>query len=180
MVHVEGCRQEISQRLKRIPTILDKLHRYPNMALGTMQDIGGCRAVLGSVDEIYRVQARLMRRRPVIRVTDYIVRPRDSGYRGVHVIVTYGDAMKIDRCIEVQLRTPAMHDWAITIERLSGRLKEDLKSGQGPRAVLYLMEAISEAMALEESGQEVDTRLQERIDSLRPAAIPFLTGGSTG
>jgi hypothetical protein len=38
------------------------------------------------------------------------------------------------------------------------------------------MEAISEAMALEEAGLVVDSALVERIDRLRPDALPFLRG----
>lgn len=41
MVLTEGCRVEVSQRLKRVPTILDKLMREPTMQLANMQDIGG-------------------------------------------------------------------------------------------------------------------------------------------
>ena len=69
------------------------------MQLANMQDIGGCRSVLRSIDEVRRVQRRLVRNRPPIRVTNYIDEPRDSGYRGVHVIVEYDG-----RAIEVQLR----------------------------------------------------------------------------
>ncbi|MBI3812018.1 MAG: hypothetical protein HY283_07420 [Nitrospirae bacterium] len=44
-----------AQRLKRMPTIIDKLRRYPAMKLTTMQDIGGVRAILGSVPDVYRL-----------------------------------------------------------------------------------------------------------------------------
>jgi predicted nucleic acid-binding Zn ribbon protein len=69
-VATAGCSDvsRISQRLKRIPTILDKLHREPGMNLGRMEDIGGCRAVLRDLDEVYRVLGRISeaqcRRRP--------------------------------------------------------------------------------------------------------------------
>jgi (p)ppGpp synthase/HD superfamily hydrolase len=52
MVRTEGCRVEVSQRLKRVPTIIDKLTREPTMQLANMQDVGGCRAVLGDVAEL--------------------------------------------------------------------------------------------------------------------------------
>lgn len=172
MVATEGARVEVSQRLKRVPTIIDKLSREPSMKLANMHDIAGCRAVLQTVDELRRVQARLVRNRPPIRVYDYIVSPRESGYRGVHVIVTYND-----RKIEVQLRTQAMHDWAIAVERLGGRLQTDLKSGRGPAPLLTWLSAVSEAMALEEGGQEVDTELVERIRVLREGALPYLEEG---
>src|SRR5918996_6008591 len=50
MVRTAGCRSEVTQRLKRVPTIIDKPSRGPTMQLATMQDIGGCRAVLASID----------------------------------------------------------------------------------------------------------------------------------
>lgn len=174
MVSTEGCRVEVTQRLKREPTILDKLRREPTLALATMQDVGGCRAVLDSIDEVRRVQRRLSKRRPPTRVSDYISDPRSSGYRGVHLIVVYDD-----RSIEVQLRTRVMHEWAITVERLSGRLDTDLKSGVGPAPVLELLEVISQAMALEEEGAVVEPELIETLSRLRESALPLLGGGAS-
>ena len=169
----EDCRLEVSQRLKRSRTILSKLLRQPSMGLATMQDIGGCRAVLDSIDEVRRVQRRIENGRPdPIRIYDYIGQARSSGYRGVHAIIPYKG-----RNIEIQLRTGTMHEWAIFVERLSGRLNEDLKSGRGPEPVLRWLEAVSEAMALEETGQEVDTSLVEQIRQLRQAALPYMEGG---
>lgn len=165
MVRSEGCRVEVSQRLKRIPTIVDKLARQPTMQLATMQDIGGCRAVLDSIDEIRRIERRLHRTRRVRRTSDYISSPRSSGYRGVHVIVEYDS-----RAIEVQLRTRVMHEWAIAVERFSGRLGEDLKSGRGPAPMLEWLSAVSEAMATEESGAVVAQEMLSRIDRLREGA----------
>ncbi len=174
VVRTERCEVEVSQRLKRLPTMLGKLVREPTMQLSTMQDIGGCRAVLASVDEIRRVERRLKRNRQPLRYYDYITTPRPSGYRGVHVIVAYPDQDGTDRAIEMQLRTRTMHEWAITVERLSGRLDVDLKSGRGPREVLELLGAVSEAMAIEEGGQVVPDELMQRLDQLRQAAVPYL------
>ncbi len=174
VVRSEGCEVEVSQRLKRFRTILDKLVREPTMQLSTMQDIGGCRAVLASVEEIRHVERRLKRNRPPLRYSDYIEAPRASGYRGVHVVVGYSGQDGTERAIEVQLRTRTMHEWAITVERLSGRLDVDLKSGRGPREVLDLLGVVSEAMAIEEGGQVVPDELMQRMDQLRRAAVPYL------
>jgi ppGpp synthetase/RelA/SpoT-type nucleotidyltranferase len=174
VVHTERCNLEVSQRLKRMTTILDKLRREPEMALARMQDIGGCRAVLTSVGELRRVERRLKKNRVPLRVYDYITQPRDSGYRGVHVVVAYPDRTGVDRSIEVQLRTQTMHEWAIAVERLSGQRKIDFKSGAGPPEVLELLGAISEAMAVEERGDAVPAQLMERVKKLRTAALPFL------
>ena len=106
VVKTEACaRVEVSQRLKRTPTILDKLTREPTLALANMQDIGGCRAVLASIDEVRRVEARLRKSRPPVGYSDYVTTPRSSGYRGVHLVVVYDG-----RRIEVQLRTLVMHE----------------------------------------------------------------------
>lgn len=171
VVRTEGCRVEVSQRLKRVATILDKLTREPTMQLANMQDIGGCRAVLENIGEVRRVQKRFSKNRPPSRVNDYVDGPRSSGYRAVHLVVEYDD-----RNIEVQLRTWVMHEWAFTVERLGGRLQADLKSGRGPRPVLELLEAISQAMALEERGETVESALMNRLGALREAALPYLAG----
>lgn len=165
---------EVSQRLKRMATILDKLGRERTMQLANMQDIGGCRAVFEDIDQLRRVEMRLKKNRPPLRHADYISRPRLSGYRAVHVVVGYDDELYAERAIEVQLRTRVMHEWAITVERLSGRLRDDLKSGRGPQPLLDLLAAIAEAMGQEELGDQVPAALNQRISQLRAAAVPYL------
>lgn len=171
MVSTAGCDVEISQRLKRVPTILDKLVREPTLQLANMQDLGGVRSVLKSIEEIRRVEKRVRKYRPPVRVSDYINHPRPSGYRGLHLIVVYHG-----RRIEIQLRTWTMHEWAFSVERLMGRIGTDLKSGKGPEEVHAWLGAISEAMALEERGETVDSALMERVARLRAAAVPYLGG----
>jgi ppGpp synthetase/RelA/SpoT-type nucleotidyltranferase len=134
-----------------------------------MQDIGGCRAIVENIGELRRVERRVVLRRPSLRVDDYVNSPRSSGYRAVHLIVQYDD-----RSIEIQLRTRLMHDWAVAVERLGGRMNEDLKSSRGPREVLDWLEVVSAAMAVEERGEIVDTRLMDRIRALRQAALPYI------
>jgi putative GTP pyrophosphokinase len=171
---------DVSQRLKKTPTIVDKLVREPTLQLGNMQDIAGCRAVVADIDQLWRVERRITRNRPPIAVSDDVQSPRASGYRGVHLIVEYDGRRTTDdgRRIEIQLRTPVMHEWAITVERLGGLIQEDLKSGVGPPPVLALFGAVSEAMALEERGERVDDALSAHIDQLRGEARPWLQGNA--
>ena len=42
----------VAQRLKRMESIIDKLRREPRMKLSQMQDLGGCRAIVGSVSDL--------------------------------------------------------------------------------------------------------------------------------
>lgn len=174
IVRSEGRRIEVSQRLKRTPTIIGKLQRQPTLQLSQMQDIGGCRAVLASIHEVRQVERRLCEGRRVLRVSDYIAAPKSSGYRGVHVVIEHRNEEGEPRSIEVQLRTTVMHEWATSVEELSGTVQEDLKSGYGPTELLTLLGALSEAMAIEESGEVVPREHVDRISLLRRAAVPFL------
>jgi ppGpp synthetase/RelA/SpoT-type nucleotidyltranferase len=107
---------QVTQRLKRMQTILDKLEREPRLSLDRMQDIGGCRVVVPSVDDVYQLVHHFKTVRPIHRESDYIAQPRSSGYRGVHLIVDYG---RPPRRIEIQVRTKWMHVWATTVEDIS-------------------------------------------------------------
>lgn len=93
----------VAQRLKRLPQIINKLVRMPGSKLARMEDVGGCRAVLpGGRREIDAVLKRIRRNWVVKRERDYIVRPKPTGYRGVHVVIE-----RDGRRVEIQLRTPA-------------------------------------------------------------------------
>lgn len=171
-VSTMGCSQiEVSQRLKRIPTIIDKLRREPGMNLGRMADIGGCRAVLRDLDEVQRVQSRYSGDAITVRTRDYVEQPKPDGYRAVHVIVRYHG-----RLIEVQLRTQVQHEWAYTVESVTSRFGLDIKAGGGPPPVRDWFAAVSEAMALEEHGEPVSPELLHRVSTLREAAQPYLQG----
>jgi ppGpp synthetase/RelA/SpoT-type nucleotidyltranferase len=171
-VDTMGCSQiEVSQRLKRLPTVIDKLRREPGMNLGRMADFGGCRAVLRDLDEVRRVQGRYADDGVFVRMKDYIEQPKPDGYRAVHVIVRYHG-----RLIEVQLRTQVQHEWAYTVESVTSRFGLDIKSGGGPEPVRDWFAAVSEAMALEEQGDPVSPELLHRVSTLRRSAQPHLQG----
>jgi putative GTP pyrophosphokinase len=135
-----------------------------------MQDIGGCRAILPDIAACYKVQARLRKRNGFDREVDYIDKPKSSGYRGIHVIVKYDE-----RRIEVQLRTRAMHEWAIAVERLGFRMGDELKSGGGPAEVTLWLLFVSQAMAIEEVGDAVPDGMLEQLNTARQDALPFLS-----
>ncbi len=80
------------------------------------------------------------------------------------------------RSIEVQLRTGVQHEWAYTVESVTSRFGFDIKSGGGPDPVRQWFAAISEAMALEERGQPIDTEMLQRVSTLKEAARPYLRG----
>jgi hypothetical protein len=90
-------------------------------------------------------------------------------------MVQYEDREGMVRSIEVQLRTKVMHSWAVTVEMIGGQMQEDLKSGRGPQPVLEFFEAVSEAMAFEERGEDVPQNLEDRFTALRILALPLMS-----
>src|ERR1700730_2334177 len=82
----------VAQRLKRLSSIMQKLRRFPNMKLSQMQDIAGCRAILGSVASVYDLVALYKKsdiKHKLVHEDDYISAPKESGYRGVHLVYAY-------------------------------------------------------------------------------------------
>ncbi|MDZ7965226.1 MAG: RelA/SpoT domain-containing protein [Nostoc sp. DedSLP03] len=147
----------ITQRLKRIPSILGKLKRLPNMKLQTMQDIGGCRVVLSDVKKVHTLRDLLLNsktKNELVRQDDYIENPKDSGYRGIHLIYKYKgkkDYIYNGYTIEIQVRTKIQHSWATAVEVAGTFLKESLKSGEGPEKWLHFFKLVSLLLAFLEN-----------------------------
>lgn len=119
-----GVGVQVTQRLKRMETIVAKLTDYESkMNLSRMRDIGGVRLVVDTLNELRSLQAKVVekRRRYGVEVIDYVAQPRRSGYRAVHLICTYS-SRGVARPVEVQLRTRAMHAWADMVEQVSSSL----------------------------------------------------------
>jgi putative GTP pyrophosphokinase len=88
-----------AQRLKRMPTIIDKLKRYPTMKLSTMQDIAGVRGILATVNDVRKLRNEYQdNKRFAHELTDhkdYIEHPRsEDGYRSIHLIYKYCNKME--------------------------------------------------------------------------------------
>lgn len=101
----------VAQRLKRLPTIIGKLNRFKSMRLSSMQDIAGVRIIVDDIVQMKIVERRIKRWVDLVKVSDYIDRPKKSGYRGKHFIFK-----KDDMYVEIQLRTQLQHLWATAVE----------------------------------------------------------------
>lgn len=135
----------VSQRLKERATIIEKLVRYPNMQLSTMQDIGGCRSVVSdrkAADRLAEQWQRHLTVGTIRRVDDYGAQPRHSGYRAIHVIVEYEGLP-----IEVQIRTRLQNEWASAVEVLAKSRGEDLKRDRGSEIVLDRLRSLADIIA---------------------------------
>lgn len=143
-----------AKRLKRHPSIVNKLKRFKKMKLKNMQDIGGCRAIVSSSKKVTQV-VRELKKRPEfktplgkIRAKDYIENPKDDGYRGYHLIGQFDDGNNDKKSIEIQLRTRLQHDWATALEIVDLFTGQALKSNQGDEDWKSFFKAISEQFAL--------------------------------
>ncbi|QQS22340.1 RelA/SpoT domain-containing protein [Candidatus Saccharibacteria bacterium] len=152
----------VAQRLKRLPTIIDKLQRQPNMDLTRMQDIGGVRAIVNNLNELaelrhdYEEKGRFSHE--LFDVDDYIGSPKQDGYRGVHLIYKYNNSLARNSkgnpsqykglFIEVQLRTLLQHEWATAVEAVSVMLGQHLKTQRGNRSWLEFFEYMSSIFAI--------------------------------
>lgn len=152
-------RVDVTQRLKRRPTIFDKLDREPTMQLTQMWDIGGVRARLPSLRHLQAVSRRLRKTWTIVRTKDYIKEPRASGYRAVHHIVR-----RNGRLIEVQLRTVLQDTWANQVEEDSRRLAIGYKFGRGDEDVHDYYRVVSEAFAALDRGEDLSKELIAAIN----------------
>jgi putative GTP pyrophosphokinase len=146
----------ISRRLKRSPSIVEKLKREKGMNLARMQDIGGLRAVLANVgnvrqlESIYLETGRLTHK--VFKHKDYIGIPKSSGYRGVHVVLKYKSSLSFAQdynglFLELQIRTRLQHLWATAVETVGTFTNQALKASQGKAEWLEFFALVGSAFA---------------------------------
>ena len=130
----------IAQRLKRTPSIVRKLNRFPSMSLSRMQDIGGIRIVLPNVNDVYRLHKEIITikarfdHEPILPPVDYIEKPKDDGYRSLHQVFKYKSTIAPELnglFIELQIRTKLQHSWATAVETLGLVEKSSFKTGEG-------------------------------------------------
>ena len=148
----------VAERLKRLDSITKKLIREPRMNLWTMQDLGGCRVIVPTIEDVYKYanDYEKSRKRHILKKTyDYIKNPKMSGYRSLHVVYEYqSDSVSTynrNMLIEIQYRTHLQHLWATAVETMGLFTKEAIKSGQGSDDVKRFFVLVSALFAMKEN-----------------------------
>lgn len=148
----------VAQRHKRRTTIFDKLSRLPGMQLARMDDVAGCRLIFKDTDSLYRFRntfhkARFHhKRKNDLDKYDYIKKPKDSGYRGIHDVYTYdvnsvsGQNLK-GLLVEIQYRTGIQHAWATAVEVIGFITSSQPKFEKGDKRYQHAMALASEILA---------------------------------
>ena len=129
----------VALRLKRTPSILEKLKRFENMSLDRMQDIGGLRVIVDNIADIYRLHQLMLnstrfKHQLDLPPHDYIKSPKNDGYRSLHQVIRYQNESHEELNglrLEIQIRTNAMNFWATAEHSLrykySGNIPQDLQ-----------------------------------------------------
>ncbi|NCB95587.1 MAG: hypothetical protein EOM35_03845 [Negativicutes bacterium] len=154
----------VAQRLKRMPTIINKLKRFDGMQLSRMHDIGGVRAILPDIESVrslkYEYTDNIRLSHELVKVRDYIEEPKDDGYRGVHLIYRYkntqsrsSDASQYNGLfIEIQMRSDLQHEWSTAVETVGIINNDSIKNGGGSTPWKKFFLLVSSAFALIEEG----------------------------
>ncbi len=187
----------VAQRLKRMPTIIDKLDRHSNMQLSTMQDIGGVRAIVPNVKSVRNLVKKYESSPRFAHILkdkdDYISQPKEDGYRGIHLVYRYNNTMARSETakackgllVEVQLRTMEQHYWSTAVETMSVILQQPFKTRGGNKNWAEFFALMSSAIAIVEKEAVLDTHkdmspmqiysaLAEKEKGLR--ALDLMTG----
>jgi len=155
----------IAQRLKRFPSIMNKLAREPVMKLSQMHDLGGCRAILSNVKKVYALYeayrgtagtSLLLPEGASLKCYDYITNPKDDGYRGIHVVARYHPRIPSRESwdghrVEIQLRTTVQHAFATAVETVTTFTRQPLKFHAGPPEWRRFFSLMGSALAIREN-----------------------------
>jgi len=154
-----------SQRLKRAYSIFVKLRRKyhghrPSMDLYQIQDIAGCRTTLSNVGLVKKlVEESYIKgelKHKLVKKNDYIEKPKEDGYRGMHLIYSYNSDKERKKkynglLVEVQIRSRIQHLWATAVETTGLFTREAIKSSEGSPEWIEFFKLVSSAFARMES-----------------------------
>ncbi|WP_047416049.1 RelA/SpoT domain-containing protein [Cellulophaga sp. Hel_I_12] len=170
----------IGQRIKRLTSIKSKLERIRGLNLAQIQDIGGCRAIVESMESLEKLTniytSRFSRglKHELCTIDDYVFdKPRFTGYRSIHLVYKYASDKSKDYNnlkIEIQLRTFLQHAWATAVETIDSFTNQNLKLGGGEKDWKRFFSLISSVIALRE-GTPIVPETPNNLEELRTEII---------
>ena len=115
-----------------------------------MQDLGGCRVILNSINQVYKSVSNYKSSHVLHELkkeNDYIQNPKTSGYRSYHMVYQFksksNDIYNKNMLIEIQFRTQLQHLWATALETMGIYTQTNLKSSIGDKDVLRFFILVS-------------------------------------
>jgi len=114
--------KNIISRIKTPESIANKLSRNnweltPESIEKNLNDVAGVRVICSYQTDVYQLAEALLKQEDITLITrkDYILHPKENGYRSLHLIVevpVYLHNTKRSVRVEIQIRTIAMNWWA--------------------------------------------------------------------
>ena len=142
-------------RKKELPLTLEAIEENIN-------DIAGVRVVCSFPEDIYLLADCLLRQDDIrlVEKKDYIQKPKESGYRSLHLIVAvpiFLQNEKREMKVEVQLRTIAMDFWASLEHKV--RYKKNVPPEEAEQLAQELSECAEVSAALDRRMQDIRNHL---------------------
>ncbi len=172
-----GIQAEISSRSKHIYSIYKKMVRK-DLSFEMVYDVRGVRIIVPDIPACYSALGVIHTHwRPLPgQFDDYIASPKDNFYQSLHTSVVYSDG----KTLEVQIRTPEMHEYA---ERGLGshRIYKEQRLAQDLNYIKSLMEWRFDVSDAKEFVDSMKTDVfQDRVYIFTPKGdIIDLPAGST-
>ena len=158
-----GLIRYMESRMKTPESILNKLERKnlecsaDNMVT-RLHDISGVRVICLNLKDIYWIVRRISgeKRYGVLKVKDYIRKPKKNGYESYHMVLQIPAGEDEDGetvPVELQLRTIIMDAWASMDNRVSYKKVQKPEPQMQQRMKKYA-----------KTGRQLDKKLQELLD----------------
>lgn len=137
----------ITTRIKTPNSIVNKMQKkhyemnYKNL-IENINDIAGIRVTCPLKNDIYKT-VNVIKQIPnvrIIKIKDYIKKPKESGYSGYHLIVETDVEVNdevIPVKVEIQLRTMAMDFWATNEHKMKYKSTKKLSFWDSKKLTIY-------------------------------------------
>lgn len=174
VVHEYNPIEHVSTRIKSPKSIMKKIeHKKLAWALheieDNIRDIAGVRIICSFEEDIYRVAEMLSNQNDitVVEVKDYIKKPKENGYRSLHLIIKIPifltDSVR-NVFVEIQIRTIAMDFWASLEHKIFYKYNKDVPAHvqKGLKEAADQVTALDYKMAL--LNKEVNMLKEQEIE----------------
>lgn len=171
--------EHVGSRVKSPESIFDKALRLgldlsPGAIRSSITDIAGVRITCSFIADTYQVLENLTSQSDlrIIKVKDYIARPKPNGYKSLHAIIeipVFLSTGAVPMTVEVQIRTIAMDFWASLEHKIhykyDGEVPEHLAASLSEAAdVAAQLDRRMEELHSEVHGAEADTTSADGLD----------------
>ncbi|MDV4149282.1 GTP pyrophosphokinase family protein [Clostridium sp. AL.422] len=160
--------ESIKSRLKSPDSIIKKLNRKElPFSLESIEeninDVAGIRVTCSFPEDIYMIADCILNQDDItlIEKKDYIKKPKESGYRSLHLIIEVPIFLKNEKKsmkVEIQLRTIAMDFWASLEHKL--RYKKNICLDETEMIEKELLECSEISASLDMRMEEIRKRIE--------------------